>query len=246
MEGEIRSVARALSLLDLLSDKAPVGILAREAASHLGVDPATASRLLATLISHNYASRLPNGRYSLGARSLRLATAWVDRLLQIAGPPMARVAADSGETVHLIQLVGREAVTVARLAGTSRATIDIEIGPSYPLWASAAGRALLDSLPLIVRPHLLPPEPYPTFTSKTVSRWSELAATLETARRDGVYVEDGELDTHLSCYAISLLHAHRDEKLAIAISFHARRSDADRAIIRKALRKEWKEFAEQL
>src|SRR5574338_1533252 len=109
---EIRSVGRALDLLEIMQQAAPAGIQVREAADQLGVDPATASRLLATLAAHGYASRLPNRRYTLGVRSLRLATAWVDRLLQLAGPIMARVADRCGETVYLLQLVGAEAVTL--------------------------------------------------------------------------------------------------------------------------------------
>jgi predicted transcriptional regulator of viral defense system len=58
---EIRSVGRALDLLDFMQRAAPAGIRVRDAATHLGIDPATASRLLATLISRGYASRMPNG-----------------------------------------------------------------------------------------------------------------------------------------------------------------------------------------
>jgi IclR family transcriptional regulator, acetate operon repressor len=81
---EIRSVGRALDLLDFMQHAAPAGIRVRDAAAHLAIDPATASRLLATLISRGYASRMPNRRYTLGARSLRLASGWIDRLLQVA------------------------------------------------------------------------------------------------------------------------------------------------------------------
>ena len=76
---EIRSVGRALDLLEIMQRAAPAGIRVCGAAAHLGIDPATASRLLATLIARGYASRMPNRRYTLGARSLRLATGWVDR-----------------------------------------------------------------------------------------------------------------------------------------------------------------------
>lgn len=236
---EVRSVARALDLLELMQRKAPAGIRVREAAEQLGVDPATISRLLATMVAHGFASRLPNRLYMLGTRSLRLATAWVDRLVQVAGPPMARVADGSGETVHLVQLVGSEAVTVARLAGGRRAMIDVEVGPTYPLWASAAGRALLGRVPKTLRPALLPPEPYPAFTSRTKTRWVQLAAALDEAQRDGIHAEDGEIDVHLSCYATPLLHHSRDEKLALAISFDSQRSEDDRRLIREALRREW-------
>ena len=111
---EIRSVGRALDLLDFMQRAAPAGIRVRDAATHLGIDPATASRLLATLISRGYASRMPNRRFTLGARSLRLASGWIDRLLQVAAAPMTRIANGCGETVYLLQLVGSEAVTLAR------------------------------------------------------------------------------------------------------------------------------------
>jgi len=143
---EIRSVGRALDLLEMLQQKAPAGIRVRDAAERLGVDPATASRLLSTLIAHGYASRLPNRRFMLGTRSLWLATAWVDRLIQIAAPTMTRIAGSCSGTVYLLQLVGSEAVALARLTGDRR-TMSNEVGPGYPLWATAAGRALLSSVP---------------------------------------------------------------------------------------------------
>jgi IclR family transcriptional regulator, acetate operon repressor len=245
-EGEIRSVARALDLLDMMQRRAPAGIRAHEAAEKLGVDPATVSRLLATLIAHSYASRLPNRHYTLGTRSLRLASAWIDRLIQIAAPPMARVADSCGETVYLVQLVGSEAVTLARLASNRRAMIAVEIGPSYPLWASAAGRALLSSVPPVQRPLLLPNEPYPAFTDRTKTRWKELASALRQAQDEGLHVEDGELDPQLSCFATPLLDQHREEKLAIAVSFESLRPERDRQMIRKALRREWRGLAHQI
>ena len=168
---EIRSVGRALDLLDMMRRAAPAGIRVCDAAAHLGIDPATASRLLATLITRGYASRLPNRHYTLGARSLRLASGWIDRLLQAAAQPMTRIANSCGETVYLLQLVGNEAVTLARLAGTRRAMIDVEVGPSYPLWATAAGRALLGTLRRTQAPGLLPPEPFPAFTASTKTTW---------------------------------------------------------------------------
>ncbi len=86
---QVRSVGRALDLLEIMQRAAPAGIRVCDAAATLSVDPATVSRLLSTLIAHGYASRLPNRRYTLGVRSQRLAAAWVDRLIQIAGPTMA-------------------------------------------------------------------------------------------------------------------------------------------------------------
>jgi IclR family acetate operon transcriptional repressor len=243
---EIRSVGRALDLLDIMQRAAPAGIRVCDAAARLGIDPASASRLLSTLITHGYASRMPNRRYTLGARSLRLASAWIDRVLQVAATPMGRIANSCGETVYLLQLVGTEAITLARLAGTRRAMIDVEVGPSYPLWATAAGRALLGSLPRTQALALLPPEPFPAFTPRTKTSWAQVNSALQDGRRNAIHAEEGEIDPSLSCYATPLLHRERDEKLALAVSFESRRPERDRHIIQQALRREWRELAWQI
>jgi len=243
---EIRSVGRALDLLDIMQRAAPAGIRVSDAAAHLGIDPATASRLLSTLITRGYASRMQNRRYTLGARSLRLASAWIDRLLQVAAAPMTRIANGCGETVYLLQLVGTEAVTLARLAGSRRAMVEGEIGPTYPLWATAAGRALLGTLPRTQGLALLPPEPFPAFTSRTKTTWAEVSAAMQDGRRNGIHTEEGEIDLFLSCYATPLQHGDRDEKLALAVSFESGRPESDRRIIRQALQREWRELAWQI
>jgi len=242
---EIRSVGRALDLLEMMQRKAPAGIRVRDAAQHLGVDPATSSRLLSTLVAHGYASRLPNRRYMLGTRSLWLATAWVDRLIRIAAPPMARIADTCGATVYLLQLVGTEAVALARLTADRR-TMSDEIGPSYPLWASAAGRALLSSVPAVQRPALLPAEPFPAFTPRTKTRWADISAAMQEADHDGIHAEEGEIDARLSCYATPLPRANGSEKLAMAISFETRRPESDRRLMRQALQRERREIAKQI
>ena len=60
---EIRSVGRALDLLEIMQRAAPMGIRVSDAAATLGIDPATASRLMATLMTRGYASRMPNRRF---------------------------------------------------------------------------------------------------------------------------------------------------------------------------------------
>jgi len=239
---EVRSVGRALDLLEIMQRAAPTGIRVSDAAATLRIDPATASRLISTLITRGYASRMPNRRYTLGPRSLRLASGWIDRLLQVAAEPMRRIADSCGETVYLLQLVGTEAVTLARLTAGRRATIEGEIGPSYPLWATAAGRALLGTLPAAQSHALLPEEPFPAFTARTKTTWSEICAAMQAGRRDGIHAEEGEIDLFLGCYATPLQQDERDERLALAVSFEAERPESDRRLIRQALQREWREF----
>ena len=77
---EIRSVGRALDVLEILQRAAPSGVRVCEVADRLGVDPATASRLLSTMISHGFASRMPDRSYTLGTRSFRRSSSTAFRM----------------------------------------------------------------------------------------------------------------------------------------------------------------------
>ena len=127
-----------------------------------------------------------------------------------------------------------------------RAIIDVEVGSSYPLWATAAGRALLGNLPRAQGLALLPPEPFPAFTPHTKTTWAAVNAAITEGCRNGIHAEEGEIDPSLSCCATPLLHRDRDEKLALAISFDSRRPNSDRRVIQQALRREWQQLSWQI
>ena len=114
------------------------------------------------------------------------------------------------------------------------------------LWATAAGRALLGTLPRAQAPSLLPPEPFPAFTPHTKTTWADVNAAITEGRRNGMHAEQGEIDPSLSCCAIPLLDGDRDEKLALAVSFETRRADNERRAIQQALRREWRQLTWQI
>lgn len=235
-KGEVRAVARALQVLDLLGTAAPEGLRVTEVAGLVGVDPATASRLLATLAAWGYASRMLDRRYTLGSASIRLATSWLDRRVQTLTPHLARLAAETGESAYLLQLLGSEAVVVARMLPPHRSAYDVEVGEAFPLWATAAGQALLSGLTAGQRLRLLPCEPYPAFTTRTPTGWSALCRAVTTGERNDVFEEHGHLQDGLGCFAAPLFKSVHGEHLAVAVSFEMERSVGDQAMFRQMLR----------
>ena len=98
----VGSVARAIALLDVLArepDGAGVGALARA----IGVDPSTASRLLATLEDGGLVRRSGRGPYQLGLRLLALADVVSEglELRELAAPVLRELVAATGETATL-------------------------------------------------------------------------------------------------------------------------------------------------
>lgn len=232
----MRSIGRALDVLDLLRGAGPHGLRVTDLALRVGVDAATISRTLATLVSRGYASRLANRRYTLGPWSARLPERWIDRVLQSAGPTLGELTQTTGETVYLLELLGGRAVTVASMRPSQRPVFDCEGGASFPPWATAAGHALLGGLNAGERLLTLPPEPYDACTPATPTRWSELTRLLEIGNREGIFHERGCFDSKLECLATRLDLAGGG-KLALAMSFpRDSRGDAERARLKRLLR----------
>ncbi len=221
----VQSASRVLQLLGLLVERAPEPVRVTDAARSLGVSTTIAHRLLATMVSEGFATRLPNRTYVVGPSALRMASHWLEPRQEEALPYLERVADRAGETVHLLQLLGRDAVSIARVSSKRRAVLSIERDVAYPLWASAGGKAMLARLSNVDRVLLLPREPYPRFTPRTITRWSDLLRSIES----GLFVERGELCPELACVAAPFPLPGRSDMLSIAISVPIERSDAELA-----------------
>jgi DNA-binding IclR family transcriptional regulator len=238
----VRSVSRALELLDALGECAPEGLRGRDLARRLGVDPATVSRMLATLVARGYASRTADRRYTVGPRSLRLATAWIDNVLARAAPVLSRIHEIGGDTVFLCQLLGDQAVVVSRMLCGSRQALLPEFTDAAPLWATAIGASLLLPLPAVQRVQLLPAEPYPAFTALTPRSWASLNSALVKARREGVCEERGQFDAGLGCLAAPLMASGAGEQLTVGLTFTPDRPQRELALLRNVIAREAYDF----
>jgi DNA-binding IclR family transcriptional regulator len=107
----VGSVARALALLDALAE-GPAGVNAL--ARRIGVNPSSASRLLATLEHGGLVEREPGGPYRLGLHLVALADRVLARLdvRELARPQLRALVEATGETATLSVADGDLAVTV--------------------------------------------------------------------------------------------------------------------------------------
>ncbi|OHV36555.1 MULTISPECIES: IclR family transcriptional regulator [Pseudofrankia] len=248
MDG-VRSVDRAFNALELLVEAAPHTVRVVDVAARIGADPATASRLLATLTNRGYASRTPQRRYTVGPRSLRMASGWVERLQVASAGPMERMSRATGEVVMLTQLLGTHAVPIASRVPPGRGVDSLPafddgipgdggMGAAYPVWATAAGRALLAALPPVERRRALPLEPYPSFTARTPTNWPDLRDLVRTGVRDGMHFEQGEAVAGLWCYALPLPRGTQGEVLSLSVLATGDLNPSRHARILRALRAE--------
>ena len=142
----IESVENALRLLVLLQERESVRIV--DAAKDLGVASSTAHRLMATLVYRGFARQDEHRRYLAGP-NLRLDASQdpMRNLVAAFRQPMEELAAATGETVNLVELVGRNAKFLYSVEGPQLLRIGDRAGSVLPANISAGGLAALSVLP---------------------------------------------------------------------------------------------------
>src|SRR5213075_2401333 len=132
-----------------------------------GINPSSASRLLATLVAGGFVEHVQeSGRYRLGLRLLQLGNAVLGRLdlRQIARPHLHALVESSGETATLSAPGELDAVTVDFVQSPSSVQGVARLGRPSVAHATATGKVLLA---FGTTPH--PPGQLKAYTSRTIT-----------------------------------------------------------------------------
>ena len=189
----VGSVARAVALLDALAE-GPAGVNAL--ARRIGVNPSTASRLLATLERGGLVEREPGGPYRLGLHLVALADRVLARLdvRDLARPQLRALVEATGETATLSVPGGEEAVTVDFVPSASSVVSMARLGRPSIAHATATGKVLLaftGRTPAALEP----------CTERTITDPEALAAELATVRAQGWAEAEREREPDLNALA---------------------------------------------
>ncbi len=147
---------RANSLLDLLA-AGPLPL--RALAERSGLPRPTAHRLLVALEVHGLVGRDGAGAFRLGPRLTELAAAAGPALdlAALAAPVLARLHADTGESVQLYVRSGDRRLCVAARDAGAGLRDSVPVGALLPLDAGSGGKVLLAWSPDADRFPALPP-----------------------------------------------------------------------------------------
>jgi DNA-binding IclR family transcriptional regulator len=142
-----QTLERGLRVLRALGDE-PAGLSVSELAKTLGTHRAGIYRLLAPLAGERLVERAANGRYSLGAGLVELASRVRPRLQELAAPELRRLADELAATAALTIRDGHEAV-VAAVAEPRNADVHLvyRTGLRHALDVAAPGVAMLAAAP---------------------------------------------------------------------------------------------------
>jgi len=233
----IRSVDRAVAILDLLASSAGreppdhadfAGLSGAEVARDLGVHRSTALRLLGTLERHALVERdSRTAKYRLGRRLPQLArvvTGELD-LRHVARPVCEGLAAATGESVTLDVLDGDEIVPIEQSTGSTSFVSVNWLGRRTPVHCTASGKVILAFAPEPLRQRLLA-RPLEPRTPRSIVDVAELEKQLGAARDAGYARTFEELEVGLDAVAAPVFSADGDVLAAIDISGPAHRLQA--------------------
>jgi IclR family pca regulon transcriptional regulator len=202
----IQSVSRALSILELFSDKRP-SLSVSEVAELTGLNRATCYRFCQTLRQLGYLEELGDRRFRPGLKAVSLAHSALSsrELPELALPYLRRLREEINETVNMGLLDDTEVVYVARVLSDHLISLRLYVGSRLPAYASSLGRAILAFLPeeqaesIIERSELKP------LTSHTIVSRKRLTAELKQIRERGYALNDQEVANGLRGVAAPVL-----------------------------------------
>lgn len=143
-----RALSRGLLILETVAETRR-GLSVTAIAEATGIDRSSTSRLVASLVDLGYLARLEDRRVVLTGRALSLSKGFRQQhdLSEIARPLLADLRDRVGETVIFTVRQGLVSVSIEQLDPNEPFRLVPHIGNAAPLDATAAGRAMLFTLP---------------------------------------------------------------------------------------------------
>jgi IclR family acetate operon transcriptional repressor len=226
---QLGSVDRALRLLSLLGEEQVLTV--SSAAEKLGVARSTAHRLLQVLQQHGFALQNSASRaYGPGSALLRLGLTAVDRLelRTVARPEIEALAAETGETVHLITREEATTFVLDSVESSQAVRVSGRIGGSLPANLTAAGKVMLSRLPAQEVIRLLGPDPLSTRTPGSIQTHAQLARELDVIRERGWGTNLAENEPDLAAVAVAIRGVHGVRPAALSVAAPLVRVDDER------------------
>ena len=223
----VLSVIKAFRLLDILSEvKSPMSLA--ELSEQSGWPKGTVYGLLSSMRESSVVEQQSDGRYFLGVRLFEYGCAvsacW--SVSEIARPYLQHLATKTGESVFLSVLNRNEAITIDQVQSRAGLRVVSEVGTRLPLHCTSQGKVFLAAMPESEAVRILKLKPLAFYTPHTLATWSDLEKDLETARRLGYAVEDGEYKIGLGSVSAPIRDISGQVKYAVGIigMFHRAQS----------------------
>jgi DNA-binding IclR family transcriptional regulator len=204
---------KALNVLDFIGEqRRPLTVM--EVADAIGVDRATAYRMLLTLVQSGYVSRDQSAKtYRLSLKVLSLGRNLLGDDVRSARimDCLRDVSDATGETVHYAALERDTSVLLFRAKGTQRVSVDFQIGDRSSLHCTSIGKVLLayNDARLV---ETVIEKGLPKVAPQTITDPEKFRRELARVRAQGYAYDDLEFADDMRCIAVPVFENFRPEQ----------------------------------
>lgn len=171
----------------------------------------TLHRQLTHLVQEGLLELRPDHAYVPGLRLLKLASAsWArNEFRAVAAPFLEALHRETGETVHLGVLRGREIIYLDKVESRQAVRMNSQIGNASPVYCTGVGKAALAALDAQALDALLSQLEFRRFTPQTITSRTALVAELAKIRSSGIAFDREEHEPGIRCVAAPVFDAGR-------------------------------------
>lgn len=219
----VRSIERALDVLDALAEADAGGLRLAELARGLDTSKSTVLAVLRTLTARGFVAELGEGRgrrYRLGLTLARLghqALGQID-VLEVALPSLQAMTDETGWTSRVGVLDDAFAVILGRVDGPGDIRFQSNLARRESPHCSAIGKALLSHLPEEEVRAIIARTGLPRRTATTITEIDHLLRDLEGVRAQGFSVDDEEDNEGVCCVGAAVFDHRQACVAAISVT----------------------------
>lgn len=200
---EVRSLSRAVAILDAFGDEEALSLLAL--GKRLDLPKPTLFRLTAALEGEGLLERSAQGDYRLGSRLVSLARrALSGGLVQTARSILQELFESFGHTVNLGVLSGSEVLFLDVCESRHRLRMVCEVGSREPVHATAIGKAMAAACTADRLAAILRDRPLHAVTRRTITSRAQFDIEMDATRARGYAVDLGECQESAHCVAAAV------------------------------------------
>ncbi len=218
--GLVQSLARALSLLEVLAEDDD-GYRLVDLADRTGLPASTVHRLLTTLEQRRFVQfDRESGLWHVGVQCFSVGAVFLRRrdFVSQSLPFMRRLRDQTGETVNLGVMDRGEVVFLNQVESYEMMRSISRPGGRAPMHCSGLGKAILSAIPDAEVSEILRARGLRRLTARSIARPALLREALEQVRQLGYAVDDEEHAVGLRCVAAVIHDEHSRPLAAISIS----------------------------
>lgn len=213
--GGVQSVERVFELLELITD-AGGDVTLSELSSSTELPLPTIHRLLRTLVALGYVRQLPNRRYALGPRLIRLGEGANKQLGALAQPELKTLVESLGETANMAVLDSDMVIYVAQVPSLHSMRMFTEVGRRAHMHDTGVGKAILAQLEDEQVRGIVARQGMPTPTTYSIGDVETLLADLDKIRARGYAIDEQEQEIGVRCFSTAVPNAPTPTAISVS------------------------------